>query len=109
MPQLILVLLGGIMQNIIKLFLLRISLFILVIAAWYVAYSALVSYVNDKINSLLSGIHVFDNPVWVSFASMIPDNLMTCVNLISQAFSLYLFFRIKHFILGRLTFAVSSA
>ncbi|HEB6945835.1 TPA: hypothetical protein R0445_000291 [Salmonella enterica subsp. enterica serovar Hvittingfoss] len=81
----------------------------LVIAAWYVAYSVLVSYVNDKINTLLSGIHVFNNPVWVSFASMIPDNLLTCVNLISQAFSLYLFFRIKHFILGKLTFAVSSA
>ncbi|AXC69706.1 TPA: hypothetical protein H1O82_003099 [Salmonella enterica] len=81
----------------------------LVIAAWYVAYSAVVSYVNDKINGLLSGIHLFDNPVWVSFASMIPDNLLTCVNLVSQAFSLYLFFRIKHFILGKLTFAVSSA
>lgn len=109
MPALILVLVGGIIQNIIRLFLARIALFILVIAAWYVAYSALVSYVNDKINVLLSGVHIFDNPVWVSFSSMVPDNLLTCVNLISQAFSLYLFFRIKHFILGKLTFAVSSA
>lgn len=109
MSALILVLVGGIIQNIIRLFLARIALFVLVVAAWYVAYSVIVNYVNDKINVLFSGIHVFDNPVWVSFASMIPDNLLTCVNLISQAFSLYLFFRIKHFILGKLTFAVSSA
>ncbi|EEE9943731.1 hypothetical protein DJ252_01910 [Salmonella enterica subsp. enterica serovar Uzaramo] len=69
----------------------------------------MVSYVNEKINILFSGIHVFDNPVWISFASMIPDNLLTCVNLVSQAFTLYLFFRIKHFILGKLTFVASSA
>lgn len=109
MPALILVLVGGILQNIIRLFLVRVGLFVLVIAAWYLAYSALVSYINDKITVLLSGVQVFNNPVWISFVSMIPDNLFTCVNLVSQAFSLYLFFRIKHFILGKLTFAVSNA
>lgn len=106
MPLLILELIPLIIGFLVRMILMKIAIFMTVIAAWYVAYSVLVDYINEKVQFLYSHVAVFNHPAWISFASLLPDNLLFCVNLISQAFTLYLFFRIKHFILSKLTFGI---
>lgn len=73
------------------------------IGVWYGFYSVFISFVNEKFSSLMLTSPVFTHPVWISVSSLFPDNLPVCLNIITGAWSLYFAFRVKAFILGKLT------
>lgn len=87
----------------VRSFLIKVTVVMTTIGAWYGFYSLFISYVNEKFAALAVDSPAFRHPVWLSVSSMFPDNLLPCLNILTVAFSLYFAFRVKSFLLGRLT------
>ncbi|WMV68784.1 hypothetical protein [Escherichia albertii] len=78
-----------IFRCLLRFFLLKSVIALTTVGVWYGFYSVFISFVNEKFSSLMLTSPVFTHPV--------------CLNIITGAWSLYFAFRVKAFILGKLT------